>query len=141
MSKKFKDTVVLDYKGEPIKILKPGDTEPVELTLKQIFWVLLNNAPLQTQNDSIQGMRLAQALDTSKDGVIEIEEGVHDWLKPITEKVTPQLFRVNGNLVYKYICEGFEKPHSERSVKAADVTGEVINSAYVKVIGNIIPGT
>ena len=28
-----------------------------------------------------------------------------------------------------------------RSVKAADVTGEVVNSAYVKLVGNIIPGT
>ena len=109
MAKKFKDTTIPDYKGEPIKILKPGDTEPTDLTLKQVLWLILNNASLQTQNDAIQGMRLAQALDTSKDGVIEMEEGVHDWLKPVAEKVTPQLFRVNGNLVYKHICEGFEK--------------------------------
>lgn len=111
MSKKFKDTTVPDYKGEAIKILKPNETEPEELTLKQMMWLILNNAPLKTQDDSIQGQRLAKALDTAKDGgIIEMEEGTHDWLKPIAEKVTPQLFRVNGNLVYKHICEGFEKP-------------------------------
>lgn len=114
MSKKFKDTTIPDYKGEPIKILKPNEPEPEELTMKQIFWLILNNAPLQTQNDSIQGMRLAQALDGSKDGFIEFEDGVHDWLKPIAEKATPLLFRVNGNLVYKHICEGFEKPHQPK---------------------------
>ena len=115
MSKVFKDTTILDYKGEPIKILMPGEPEPKELALKQILWLILNNAPLQTQNDSIQGMRLAQALDGSKNGVIEFEDGVHDWLKPIAEKITPPLFRVNANLVYKHICEGFEKPHQSKT--------------------------
>ena len=114
MIKRFKDTTVPDYKGEPIKVFKPGNTEPQELTLKQIIWLILNNAPLQTQNDSIQGMRLAQALDDAKDGYIEFADGVHDWLKPIAEKVTPSLFRVNGNLVYQYICEGFEKSHQPK---------------------------
>lgn len=117
MGKKFKDTTVLDYKGESIKILKVQGTEPEELTLKQIFWLILNNAPLQTQNDSIQGQRLAEALDGAKDGTIEFEDGVHDWLKPVAEKITPQLFRVNGNLVYKHICEGFEKPMQPKEDK------------------------
>ena len=62
MAKVFKDTAILDYKGESIKILLPGKAEPEELTLKQILWMVLNNAPVQTQNDSIQGQRLAQAL-------------------------------------------------------------------------------
>ena len=109
MVKRFKDTTIPDYKGTPIQIQIPGAPEPSDLTLKQILWAILNNAPLQTQNDSIQGMRLAQALDSAKDGVIEIEDGIHDWLKPVTEKVTPPLFRINASLVYKHICEGFEK--------------------------------
>lgn len=107
MSKVFKDNTVPDYKGEPIKVQKASDAEPEALTMKQILWLILNNAPLQTQNDSIQGMRLAQSLEGMKNGKIEMEEGVHDWLKPIAEKVTPVLFRVNGNLIYKHICEGF----------------------------------
>jgi len=114
MSKIFKDTTVLDYRGESIKILKPDSADPEELTLKQMLWLILNNSPLQTQQDSINGMRLAQALDSCKNGVIEFDDGVHDWLKPIAEKVTPQLFRVNGNLVYKHICEGFEKLHQPK---------------------------
>lgn len=108
--KRFKDTTIPDYKGEPIKILKPDNPEPEKLTVKQILWLILNNSPIQTQNDSIQGMRLARTLDSSKDGIIEMEDGVHDWLKTVAEKVTPQLFRVNGNLVYEHIKEGFEKP-------------------------------
>ena len=110
MSKIFKDAPILDYKGEPMKILMPGEEAAKELTLKQILWLVLNNAPIQTQQDSIQGQRLAEALDSAKDSIIELEEGTHDWLKLIAEKTTPAIFRVNGHLVYKHICEGFEKP-------------------------------
>ena len=109
MAKRFKDTVLADYKGEPIKMAFPNESEARELSLKQILWLILNNAPIQTQQDSIQGQRLAQALDSVKNGTIELEEGTHDWLKTVAEKATPAIFRVNGHLVYQHICEGFEK--------------------------------
>ena len=113
MSKVFKDTTIPDYKGEPIKILKPNEPEPEVLTLKQILWLILNNAPLQTQPDAINGMSLAKSLDATKK-TIEIEDSVHNWLKPIAEKVTPLLFRVNASIVYEHICNGFEKDKSEK---------------------------
>lgn len=116
MSKVFKDTTILDYKGEPIKILMPNEPEPKELTLKQMLWLILNNAPLQTQQDSINGASLASALDAAKDGTdIVIEDGVYIWLKPVAEKVTPSIFKINGHIVYEHIKEGFEKPHQPKN--------------------------
>lgn len=114
--KVFKNTVIKDYKGQPIQQAIKGDgsdkVEVREVKLSNILWAILNSAPLQTQQDSINGMMLAKALDAAKDGAdIEMEEGVHNWLKPIAERATPQLFRVNGSIVYEHIKEGFEKPH------------------------------
>ena len=112
--KVFKNTVVTGYDGKPIRLpFRENEGDPMqfkEAKLDFVLRIILNNAPISTQNDSIQGQRLAQALDAAK-ATIELEDGVHDWIKPIAEKATPQLFRVNGNVVYKYICEGFEKPH------------------------------
>jgi len=117
MSKIFKNIVLKGYNGESLKMgVRENEGDPLELKearLDFVMRVILNNAPLQTQQDSINGMRLAQALDKAKNGAetIELEDGVHDWLKPIAEKITPSIFRVNGNLIYKHICEGFEKVH------------------------------
>ena len=117
MSKGFKNIVLKGYNGESLKMgVRENEGDPLELKearLDFVMRVILNNAPLQTQQDSINGMRLAQALDKAKNGAetIELEDGVHDWLKPIAEKITPSIFRVNGNLIYKHICEGFEKVH------------------------------
>lgn len=119
--KVFKNTVVLGYNGKPVMLpvgtAAPGKEPEMKVAmLTNIFWLILNNAPIQTQQDSIQGQRLATALDAAKD-TIEVEEGVHDWLKPLAEKVTPQLFRVNGNTIYKLIKEGFEKPNKPKEEK------------------------
>lgn len=109
----FKNTIIKGYDGKsiPLQELKDGKTEIIGATSLHIFYAILNLSPIQTQNDSIQGMRMALALDKVKDkgGNIELEDGIHDWLKPLAEKLTPQLFRVNGNIVYQYVCEGFEK--------------------------------
>ena len=112
--KKFQNEVVKGWDGKPLKSRVQGAdgqvAEEKELKLENVLWIILNNAPLKTQNDSIQGQRLAKALDKAKDnGVIEMEEGVHDWIKPIAEQLTPGLFRINGNNVYELIKEGFEK--------------------------------
>lgn len=116
MSKVFKNGAVPGYDGKPVKIVEPGKTEPSELKLTQILWLILNNAEIRTQQDSIQGKRLAEALDAAK-GTIEMEDGVHDWLKPQAEKLTPILFRISGNDVYKHICEGYEKPHQPKDTE------------------------
>lgn len=114
--KVFKNTVLTGYDGKPIKLpFRENEEDKLEFKEAKLDFVLriiLNNAPISTQNDSIQGMRLAQALDEVKEKkakAIVLEDGVHDWLKPIAEKLTPQLFRVNGSIVYEHIKEGFEK--------------------------------
>ena len=112
--KVFKNAVLTGYDGKPIKLpFRENEGDSLEFRdgrLDFVLRIILNNAPIAAQNDSIQGMRLAQALDEAKDKkAIVLEEGIHDWLKPIAEKLTPQLFRVNGNIVYKHISEGFEK--------------------------------
>ncbi|KKN23713.1 hypothetical protein LCGC14_0902140 [marine sediment metagenome] len=123
MAKVFKNIVLNGYNGEPMRMaVRENDGDPIELKeakLDSVMRIILNNAPLQTQQDSINGMRLAMALDKAKNGAatIEIEDGVHDWLKPVAEKLTPSIFRVNGNLVYKHICEGFEKAHQSQDQK------------------------
>ena len=119
--KVFKNTTLRGFRNEVIKLpVRKSGTDEVELVdakFAELLTVILNNAPIQTQNDSIQGMRLATAIE-SANKTIEIEDAVHDWLKPIAEKVTPELFRINGNLVYAHICEGFEPPKlDEKDIK------------------------
>lgn len=121
MSKVFKNTTIRGFKDKIIQLpVRKGDTDEVELVdakFAELLMVILNNAPIQTQNDSIQGMRLATAIE-SANKTIEFEDATYDWLKPIAEKVTPQLFRINGNIVYKHICEGFEPPKlNEKDIK------------------------
>ena len=119
--KRFKNAPLLGFDGEKIKvpIKKPGTENEVMIgeDFKSILQCLVLNAPpptFKTQNDSIQAMRLMQALDHLQDGFIEIEEGVHDWLKEKAVEVTPQIFRINGNIVYEHIREGFEKPNQPK---------------------------
>jgi len=110
MAKTFKNTIINGYNDKPI-ILQTntaGDTK--EVTLEMALQVILNNAPLKTMQDSVNGMRLQLALDKAKDGAdIVLEEGTHDWLRPIAESLTPQIFRVNGSIVYELIKDGYEK--------------------------------
>jgi hypothetical protein len=111
--KQLKDELLKGYNGEFVKAAV--STGIKELKISDAIWAILNNAPIKTQNDSIQGMRLAQALVKAQDsGIIEMEDGVHDWLKPLAEQVTPSIFRVNGSIVYELIKEGFIKGESPK---------------------------
>ena len=108
--KRFKNVGVLNIKGDVLKMMVDGMEE--ELKLENLLNVILTNAPFQTQQDSKEGALLAQAIETGKGGeFIELEESTHEWLKKAAEQVTPALFRVNGNVIYEYLKEGFEKIH------------------------------
>lgn len=103
----------------PLKIVNNEVTEWGETTA-DIFLFILSNGPVVTQNDAIQGARLITAMETAKKNgakFLEMEDGVHDWFKPMAEKMTPQLFRYSGNTVYNFILEGFEKSHEEDKKK------------------------
>ena len=114
--KTFSNAPVKGYNEEDIKV--PMGTEEPSTEFRHVLRFILNNAPIQTQRDSIDGLELAKAIDAAEGkDKIEIGEGVHEWLKTVAEKVTPPLFRINGNTVYKYICEGFEKPHQPKETE------------------------
>ena len=86
---------------------------------RYVFMAILNVVELKTMDDSIQGGRLADAIDEAegKDEIV-IGEGVYDWLKKKLEvvdregyQICPRIFRVNGSIVNEFIKEGFDKPH------------------------------
>lgn len=106
----FSNAPIKGYNEEDIKV--PMGDEGTSTEFRHVLRMILNNAPFQTQDDSIQGNRLATSIDKAEGKeTIEMEDGVHDWLKKVSDKVTPPVFRINGNIVYEYIREGFEKPH------------------------------
>ena len=111
---------ITGYNGkELIKLpytLKSGE---LSTETRHVFLIIMNSVPFKTLDDSIQGTRLADAIDEAEGkNTIEIGEGVYDWLiKKMNEKtqdgseVCPTVFRVNGKVVYDFIKEGFNKPH------------------------------
>ncbi len=109
---------LVGLKDEPVKTPMKFQNQQVSEwgdTTADMFEYILGNALIKTQNDSIQGTRLYNALEKARNDkgnageFIEIEDGLHDWFKPIAEQMTPVLFRLNGNIVYEFIREGFEK--------------------------------
>ena len=120
MAKRFSNKAIIGYNGkDPIKIpiTQSGETST---EFRHVLLAVLNNSEFKTMDDSIQGNRLANAIDKAEGkDFVEMEEGVHDWLKRKAEQVCPVIFRVNGNIVYETIREGYEKSHlpKEKSVK------------------------
>lgn len=105
--KRFKNTTITDERGKLVDVVMPDGVKA--LTVKEIFWLILNNAPYQSQQDSINGMKLATALDHADEYVIIAEEDVYEWLKSVSQRVTPPLFKLLGNTIYRHICNGYEK--------------------------------
>tara|TARA_Y100000310_G_scaffold324990_1_gene387718 strand:+ start:13856 stop:14269 length:414 start_codon:yes stop_codon:yes gene_type:complete len=107
--------------GSPCKICGQPNLEWVDAKLYNILAVILNNTPIKTMPDSIQGGRLADVLEEvekKKLAFIEIEEGVHDWLKPIVKEIAPPIFRLGAQYIYDHICGGFEKEHQPEREKS-----------------------
>jgi len=97
----------------------------VSTETRYVFSAILNVVELKTMDDSIQGGRLADAIDEAegKDEIV-IGEGVYDWLKQKLEvvdregyQICPRIFRVNGSIVNEFIKEGHEKPHQPSGKK------------------------
>ena len=120
MAKRFSNKPILGYNGkDPIKIPMSQSGE-MSTEFRHVLLAILNNSEFKTMDDSIQGNRLANAIDKAEGkDFIEIEEGVHDWLKRKAEQVCPVIFRVNGSIIYEFVKEGFEKSHlpATKSVK------------------------
>jgi len=111
------------YNGKDL--LKIPVESGISTETRHIFLVILNNLDFKTNDDSIQGFRLATAIDEAEDkDILEIGEGVYDWLQRKLKEVNregreicPMLFRVNGSFVNEFVKEGFEKPHEPKGKK------------------------
>ena len=121
-----------------IPISQAGD---LSTETRHVFLAILNVCELKVMDDSIQGGRLADAVDEAegKDEFV-IGEGVYDWLKKKLEvvdrdgyQICPRIFRVNGSVVYEFIKEGFNKSHQpsgkekvkeEKDAPKAEESGE-----------------
>ncbi len=122
--KHFTNKGVLGYNGKDkikIPVTAPTPTVPAVMSTetRHIFLAILNNSDFKIMDDSIQGNRLATAIDEAegKDEIV-IGEGVHDWLKKRAEQVCPAIFRVNGSIVYEFVREGYQKPHQSKEKTA-----------------------
>lgn len=122
--KHFTNEGVPGYNGKDkvkVPITAPTATVPAVLSTetRHIFLAILNNSDFKTMDDSVQGNRLATAIDEAegKDEIV-IGEGVHDWLKKKSEQVCPAIFRVNGSIIHEFIREGYRKPHEPEAKTA-----------------------
>lgn len=117
--KTFSNKPLKAYNGEEIKVpMKDGESVELSTEFRHILLLILNNCEMRAMDDSIQGVMLAQAIDSAKGKrTLEMEEGVHKWLKKKAEQVCPSIFRVNGEIVYEFIKEGFEKVHQPEKEK------------------------
>lgn len=112
MAKHFSNDGIIGYnKKDKVKI-PISQAGEMSTETRHVFIAIMNNAEFKTLDDSIQGNRLASAIDAAegKDEIV-IEDGVWDWLKRKSEQVCPIVFRVNGSIVHEFIKDGFNKPH------------------------------
>ena len=119
-SYRYSNKGIKNYKDEDLLRIPVSASGEISTETRHVFQAILNSIELKTMDDSIQGMRLQEAIDDAEGkDVIEIGEGVYDWLvKKKLESVNregyqiiPLLFRVNGSVVNEFIKEGFEKAH------------------------------
>jgi len=112
MAKHYSNKGIKGYNDKDLLKIPISQSGEISTETRHIFLAVLNNAEFKTMDDSIQGNRLANAIDAAEDkDEIILEDGVFDWLKRKAEAVCPTIFRVNGSIVYDFIKEGFDKPH------------------------------
>ena len=112
--KKFKNEVVKGYNGQ--SIIWNIDNKLQELKLVNVMWIILNSFNMQTQKDCIEGAKVANELDNvvkEEKDIIELEDTTHYWFYQVAEKITPSMFKVNGNAVYLQIKDGYIKEDKE----------------------------
>lgn len=110
MAKRFSNEALIGYNGKDTIKIPISQSGEMSTEFRHVLLAILNNSEFKTMDDSIQGNRLANAIDKAEGkDFVEMEEGVHDWLKRKAEQVCPVIFRVNGSVIYEFIKEGFEK--------------------------------
>ncbi len=108
------------------KIKAPNGSEET----RHLFYAILGNLNLKIMDDSIQGARMADALDEAEDKEeVVLGEGVYDWLKKKTAEtdqdgglILVRMFRINGSVVDEFIKNGHRKPHQPKKASAGAET-------------------
>jgi len=138
---RYSNKGVRGYNGKDLIKIPITQAGEMSTETRHIFLAVLNSSELKTIDDSVQGNRLATAIDEAEGkDEIEIGEGVYDWLRKKLEavdregyQVCPRLFRVNGEIVNEFIKNGYEKPHQpkrkekgakEKDAPATEESGE-----------------
>lgn len=109
--------IVNGWNGKPIRIPRQEDPDDeksavitVDATVSDVMHIIVTNSSYKTIEDSKEGRRLAEALEESrKSEVIELDQGTHTWLKKQSEAVSPQIFRISGEIVDELIRERYHR--------------------------------
>lgn len=116
--------------GKPFRIPRiDSDSEEPEIItttkLVDLLKLIIFSIPRQklTMQDSIHGTNLYNQLLEAKDGVVNIEEAEHDWIKKKVEEFAPQFFGVNAVRI-KDALDNFERKHEKAGTKVEAKTEE-----------------
>lgn len=117
-----------DSKGEAIygtmpEIVYQTRTEPMgkeallEL-LKSLFLNMEAGGYKMTRQDIIYGTRMFQNITASKNGILEMDEDIHDWLKKKLQddNIGVKIFGVNLAIIEDAV-NNFEKLHEPKSIE------------------------
>lgn len=131
---KYTNKGVMSYNDKDLLRIPVSVSGEISTETRHIFMAIYNNIALKTNEDQDQARRFVEAIDEAEGkDIVEIGEGVKDWLKRKMEEpdregflVCPKLFRHNGGIVREFINEGFEKPHQpggkKKGKKGSDAT-------------------
>lgn len=99
-----------DKCGNTIEVQKPQLIEGAGLV--DLLKTLIFNIPRQscTMQDSINAYDFMQQAGECGDGMLKVTDGIHDWLKKITDKYGMAVYGVNANAILKAL-DNFERAH------------------------------
>ncbi len=112
-------TTVEDEKGEVV-MLEGSKPKTKNAKTADLIKTLVFNLPVQnlTMKDSREAQRVLDQLELAKDGVLNIEDAEHEWLKGKVDEVGPKIFGVNAIMLLEAL-DDFERLHEPKE-KAAE---------------------
>ncbi len=120
MNRRWKNEVVKNWKGKPIRLPVVSDNDEGESEVKDgklvdVMRLLLVNSEFKTVEDSREGRRLIELVDKSKNAShIEMESGSHNWFKEKIKPICPPIFKFDGDEIYQLINEGYERVNEKK---------------------------
>jgi hypothetical protein len=115
-----------DQKGNPIPGVEPEPVYQIKTkklekdSFPELLKGLYLNIPgdLLTRQDTIYGTRMFQNIAAMKDGVLELDDDIHDWIKEKLkdDKIGIKIFGVDLYVVENAV-DNFLRPHEPQSKK------------------------